>query len=528
MSAFQGLILAAVRIGLALLFVSCAAFSARPASAANFVVGTGTAGSCTEAAFDAAFFAVQAAGGTITFNCGAAPVTILFSTVKTVSASTVIEGGGRVTLSGANTVGLFQVFSGHTLTLNQVTITRGFSPSGAVENFGTLKVTDSHFTMNASTASGGGILNHGTLTVVKSTFTGNNAAQVGGGIHTDSGAASITNSVFSTNTAVQGGGAIAATGGANLAVTGSRFESNRATDTFAQGGALLNDESTAASQVTSSTFYQNSSSRGGAVSVLSGTVSIEQSIFEGNWSAYGGGIRQEGGTLTLNRVKLVGNGYSPSGSKVNTGGGALSWGNGTAVLTDVSIHNNWASYGGGFDHENGSTTLTNVTISGNQAVGSGGFDTNGGSITLVNVTVAKNSAGFFSGGIGNRNGTLVLKNTLVSGNFNSSTLASWNCNKAIGSTPFSLSSDFTCDLGTGRNNVNILLGPLESDGQYSLHYKLLRDSPAIDAAAGADCPPSDQRGVNRPQGSACDIGAIEVTSDDLMYRIGLPLVTRSH
>jgi hypothetical protein len=34
-------------------------------------------------------------------------------------------------------------------------------------------------------------------------------------------------------------------------------------------------------------------------------------------------------------------------------------------------------------------------------------------------------------------------------------------------------------------------------------------SPAINAGDNADCPPNDQRGVPRPQGSACDIGAFE-------------------
>jgi hypothetical protein len=35
-------------------------------------------------------------------------------------------------------------------------------------------------------------------------------------------------------------------------------------------------------------------------------------------------------------------------------------------------------------------------------------------------------------------------------------------------------------------------------------------SPAIDAGNAASCPGTDQRGINRPQGSACDIGAFEV------------------
>src|SRR5882724_1509501 len=48
---------------------------------ADVVVGTGTASSCTEAAFGAAVASVSAAGGTITFNCGG-PATIILTSQK--------------------------------------------------------------------------------------------------------------------------------------------------------------------------------------------------------------------------------------------------------------------------------------------------------------------------------------------------------------------------------------------------------------------------------------------------------------
>lgn len=64
------------------------------------VVGTGTAASCTGAAFVDAV----AKGGVITFNCGADPVTIeLDQTAKIVNDTgpeIVIDGGNKVTLSG--------------------------------------------------------------------------------------------------------------------------------------------------------------------------------------------------------------------------------------------------------------------------------------------------------------------------------------------------------------------------------------------------------------------------------------------
>ena len=64
------------------------------------VVGHGTPGSCTSAAVVAAV----RAGGIIRFDCGPKPVTIIMratAKVRNTSRRVVLDGGGRVTLSGA-------------------------------------------------------------------------------------------------------------------------------------------------------------------------------------------------------------------------------------------------------------------------------------------------------------------------------------------------------------------------------------------------------------------------------------------
>lgn len=71
-------------------------------SAPDRVVGTGTPASCTSAAVVAAV----TAGSVITFNCGPNPLTITLTETLKVRNSTrklVIDGGGKVTLSGGNT-----------------------------------------------------------------------------------------------------------------------------------------------------------------------------------------------------------------------------------------------------------------------------------------------------------------------------------------------------------------------------------------------------------------------------------------
>jgi hypothetical protein len=88
-----------------------------------------------------------------------------------------------------------------------------------------------------------------------------------------------------------------------------------------------------------------------------------------------------------------------------------------------------------------------------------------------------------------------------------------------------LASDGSCVLnGTGDiTNTNTLLGPLHDNGGGSPTHALLYSSPALDAAGLIGCPASDQRGVPRPQGAACDIGAYEET---LIRHALFPLVAR--
>ena len=66
------------------------------------MIGDGTPASCTSAAVVAAV----AAGGIITFSCGPDPVTIVMQAtakVENTSAEVVLDGGGKVTLSGGGT-----------------------------------------------------------------------------------------------------------------------------------------------------------------------------------------------------------------------------------------------------------------------------------------------------------------------------------------------------------------------------------------------------------------------------------------
>ncbi len=93
-----------------------------PAYAAG-TVGTGTAASCTPAALDAAL----TGGGAVNFNCGSSPVTITLASTKVITSDTQIDGGGLITLSGGNSVQIFDVQPVSTLSLINITLANGNS-----------------------------------------------------------------------------------------------------------------------------------------------------------------------------------------------------------------------------------------------------------------------------------------------------------------------------------------------------------------------------------------------------------------
>ena len=66
------------------------------------------------------------------------------------------------------------------------------------------------------------------------------------------------------------------------------------------------------------------------------------------------------------------------------------------------------------------------------------------------------------------------------------------------------------------------LGSLGNYGGFTQTIPLLAGSSAIDTGNDAVCPATDQRGVTRPQGRHCDIGAFEL----VQFRIFLLLVIR--
>lgn len=215
--------------------------------------------------------------------------------------------------------------------------------------------------------------------------------------------------------------------------------------------------------------------------VLKGNVKISDvTIKNGHISGDGGGIHNNG-SLTLERVTLTGNSASAAGGAI-------------------------------FNMPSRSLTVTNSTLSGNSASGAGGAILNRGSLTLDSATVADNS-GSQGGGLRNDGGTISIRNTIVAGNTAPSAA---DCSGTLSSAGYNLIQNTAgCTIGgdtTGNlTGLDPRLGTLQNNGGNSLTRALLLDSPALEAGP-PNCPPpdTDQRGVSRPRGVACDIGAFEV------------------
>jgi len=207
----------------------------QPADTSNAtVVGMGTAATCTFAALQTA----ATAGGVITFNCGAAPVTIaVTATLKVpITKNTVIDGGGKITLDGGNAVRILSFDSPNWLatdfglTLQHITLVNGkatptemipTAPAPCSQGWndgqggavymrdGYLVVIDSIFMNNQAAPlgpdTGGGAIyvqgSKGNVWIVSSTFTGNSASNAGavGGLFAG---LNIYNSLFMDNHAV--------------------------------------------------------------------------------------------------------------------------------------------------------------------------------------------------------------------------------------------------------------------------------------------------------------------------------------
>ncbi|MGB7537376.1 MAG: right-handed parallel beta-helix repeat-containing protein [Anaerolineales bacterium] len=373
-----------------------------------------------------------------------------------------------------------------------------WTEAGGIEiRQGDVTITDSLITDNLGWKSGGIYLESGTLHLVQSTLTnnigwdaggiyvegyngnelwvdgsdigkpgeGNTAAIIsdgdkfGGGIYSE-GKVHVSDSIVEGNSGA-GIHSRGVGGNATLEITNSQILHNSLAGVY----ATHSDMDIANSQIQ----YNDN----GGIYLAQGSLTVTGSSVSGNQN--NGGIHVEAASLLVNKSTISGNTNS------DKGGGLYLY----ATL--------------------GTVRIVNSTISGNQAVhDGGGISIIGVIVELNNVTVTLNSAGH-GAGLWNGFGTLSVINTIVADN------SGGNCEGAITSGGHNLDTRSTCGFsGPGDiSDMNAVLGPLQDNGGETKTHALPNNSPALEAGDDATCQKNDQRGVSRPQGLHCDMGAFE-------------------
>jgi hypothetical protein len=337
----------------------------------------------------------------------------------------------------------------------------------------------------------------------------NGLAQIGGGIASIPGSGR-TNTVALTR----------------MAVTSNSAEGAADSGADASGGGIYN---------AAGSTMNLSVSTVSANSAVGGSGGSHFGIGDEGGAGLGSGIFNAGSLWVL-RSTISGNSAvgGEGGAGQPNGRGGAAQGGGLYVATGGSL----------------STTLANTTVSANEANGGnggcslpcshgagpggvgrgGGIESAGEPEVLLNDTIAANStrggsgllgqfAASYGGGI-DVVGSVKSKNTIVAENSAMIGLGGGgpDCYGTVTSGGHNLlGDDSSCSGFTADGdlvNVDPLLGPLQNNGGPTQTKALLDGSPAIDAADDAACaaPPvngKDQRGVSRPQGPHCDMGAYE-------------------
>ena len=390
-------------------------------------------------------------------------------------------GAENLALDGNSASRVLRFNEGVTATVKGITVQKGHSEEegGGIFNEAELKLTECMLSDNFSYM-GAGIVNKysGVLALAKTTISGNASIGAGGGIWNDGGAITLSDSTISANSTDGSGGGIHNNGTLILATT---------------------------------TISSNSG--GGIYNTWLSTVTMSHSTLSDNYAVYNGGGIKNDGTLT--------------------------------IISSTLTNNSIGFLGGGiFNDEAGTLTITNSTLSGNSTEweeegGGGGIFNYGGTVTIVNSTLEGNSAGFEGGGILTWNGFFGAGSVTLSRSVISNSPSGGNCSGKITSEGDNLSSDSTCITNNrtlnDRNNTDPLLDPagLQDNGGPTLTIALQPNSPAIDGVRHGTCPPpdTDQRGVPRPSGARCDIGAVEMGGDSAPITVALdikPGSTKNH
>ncbi|MEM1182687.1 MAG: choice-of-anchor Q domain-containing protein [Acidobacteriota bacterium] len=455
------------------------------------VVGTGTAGSCTEAALRAV---LASNNGAIRFDCGPAAHTIGLAAALDLDADLVIDGGGSITLSGGGTTRIinfrppFQ--QPRTLTVQGLTFRDGSTaalPGTTTESggaaifrgeFGTLNVIDCRFFDNVGPGSGqdvagGAIYSFGasTTTVVGSVFQ-NNRCSSGGALGHLFADLRLFNSLLDDNHAT-GTGGNPGTGG--------------------NGGAVYSDGNDQTMSVCGSVLSRNTANaRGGGFMRVSnngvGPMTFDRTAVRDNeGTLQAGGLYLQGLQATIVDSTISGNSsQSRGGMTVFTNPGTQ-----TLMMRNVTLADNFATgnLGAGMAVDNAITgSLEHVTIVRNGNSGEFSFASAiaGGAGLTVDRSLIVDNEKFFE-----------FENTSCNVTHTGAGNVQW--------PEFNEGGQLELACAAGVTFQDVPISPLADHGGPTSTVVPGPGASIIGSLTG--CTGSDQRGL--PRGATCTPGAVE-------------------
>jgi hypothetical protein len=240
-------------------------------------------------------------------------------------------------------------------------------------------------------------------------------------------------------------------------------------------------------------FINEASGFGGGIACISGPLEITDSVISFNTAQYGAGIVAHS----------------------------------TTTVTGSAIHDNNGNFsGGGLRINSGPLKMTNSTVSGNHISGTGAalYLDVVQSTLLNNVTIANNDCycGASASAIWVRGGSAVSVSVANSIFWDTTQTAEFNC-ESSGTNIGYFGNNIThaagsgCIIGGSFLTSDPLLLALVWNGGPTPTHALGASSPAVGAGLPGGCVDElgatltkDQRGVKRPIGAACDLGAFEL------------------
>ncbi|GAA1608400.1 right-handed parallel beta-helix repeat-containing protein [Catellatospora bangladeshensis] len=438
--------------------------------------------------------------------------------VTTAQPVTVDGGGATVTQTCANERLLHTLDTAGTVIVQDVTLTGGEGPGAAAQYAGDLDVVDS--TVSGNDAGGGAVLNSedgisgASLDLTGSTLGPN----TGTGIRVSFGTVHVTDSVIWQHT-LRGVGLI---DGA-LTVTGSTVTQN------GTGGLSTTGQGSGLFALTDSTVSDNDGT--GVTCSACGHLEVTGSTISGNSpgpSSPGGGIvvNADQDTPTDELHVYVTNSTVSGNTREGAGGGL-----GVFILENTD------------GPPPAQIVLTGSTFSANGALGAngrgGGVYAETGETRVDNSTLTGNNANVSGGALFGAGGDVFLRHATVYGNFGPAAsnvatgadLHAFASVVALGtggadecaiagtttSTGYNVGGDGSCAFVAGPGDLNTTpdagLLSLATNGGPTQTLLPTAASPVNGRVPAGACTvlTTDQRGTARPQGAACETGAVEVS-----------------